>query len=92
LTVGSVKLPTIYHVEVYDKMQGVKQESVTFYGPGAQWNNNGINHNKVVIACYSPSNLGWFHYFTGYGMYRQVNGKNNTRIVRFIKSPVEYMY
>lgn len=92
LTVGSVQLPTIYHVEVYDKVQGVKQESVTFYGPGAQWGDNGVNHNKVVMACYSPSGVGWFHYFTGYGLNRQPIGKENTRIVRFIKSPVEYIY
>ena len=29
LTVGSVKLPTIYHVEVYDKMQGAPNGTTT---------------------------------------------------------------
>ena len=93
LQVGDVTLPVIYLAEVYNKLNGVKDEVVTFYGPGAQWNNNGINHNKLVMACYSPDEIGWFNRFSNNtGLWRQRNGKENTAIVRFIKSPVEYMY
>ena len=93
LQLDGVTLPVIYHAEVYNKLDGVKDEAVTFYGPGAQWNHNGVNHNKIVIACHSLDELGWFHRFTGgWGLWRQRNGKENTAIVRFIKSPVEYMY
>ena len=93
LQVDGVTLPTIYHAEVYNKLGGVKDEAVTFYGPGAQWNTQSINHNKMVIACHSPDELGWFHRFTGgWGLWRQRNGKENTAVVRFIKSPVEYIY
>ena len=35
LQVDGVTLPTIYHAEVYNKLGGVKDEAVTFYGPGA---------------------------------------------------------
>ena len=72
-----------------NKTNGVKDECVTFYGPGAQWGSGGVNHNKIVIACYSPENNGWFH---APGLRRQSIGKENSRIIRFIKSPVEYIY
>ena len=89
LFVGDVQLPELFHAEVYNKTNGVKDECVTFYGPGAQWGSGGVNHNKIVIACYSPENNGWFH---APGLRRQFIGKENSRIIRFIKSPVEYIY
>ena len=89
LFVGDVQLPELFHAEVYNKTNGVKDECVTFYGPGAQWGSGGVNHNKIVIACYSPENNGWFH---APGLRRQSIGKENSRIIRFIKSPVEYIY
>lgn len=89
LFLGDVQLPELFHAEVYNMTNGVKDECVTFYGPGAQWGSGGVNHNKIVIACYSPQNNGWFH---APGLRRQTIGKENSRIVRFIKSPVEYMY
>lgn len=89
LFVGYVQLPELFHAEVYNKTNGVKDECVTFYGPGAQWGSGGVNHNKIVIACYSPENNGWFH---APGLRRQSIGKENSRIIRFIKSPVEYIY
>lgn len=89
LFVGDVQLPELFHAEVYNKTNGVKDECVTFYGPGAQWGSGGVNHNKIVIACYSPENNGWFH---APGLRRQPIGKENSRIIRFIKSPVEYIY
>lgn len=92
LQLGTVALPKIIHCEIYNKKGGVKDESVTFYGPGAQWNNNGLNHNKVVFGCYSLSDTGWFNRYDAYGLHRQYIGKENSRILRFIKSPVEYIY
>ena len=92
LVADGLQLPVIYHAEVYDKIGGVKKESVTFYGPGAQWGGGGVNHNKIVFAAYSKENAGWFHAFGGWGLRRQTNGKENSRVVRLIKSPVEYMY
>lgn len=89
LFVGDVQLPELFHAEVYNKTNGVKDECVTFYGPGAQWGSGGVNYNKIVIACYSPENNGWFH---APGLRRQSIGKENSRIIRFIKSPVEYIY
>lgn len=89
LFVEDVQLPELFHAEVYNKTNGVKDECVTFYGPGAQWGSGGVNHNKIVIACYSPENNGWFH---APGLRRQFIGKENSRIIRFIKSPVEYIY
>lgn len=89
LFVGDVQLPELFHAEVYNKTNAVKDECVTFYGPGAQWGSGGVNHNKIVIACYSPENNGWFH---APGLRRQSIGKENSRIIRFIKSPVEYIY
>ena len=89
LFVGDVQRPELFHAEVYNKTNGVKDECVTFYGPGAQWGSGGVNHNKIVIACYSPENNGWFH---APGLRRQFIGKENSRIIRFIKSPVEYIY
>ena len=50
LVIDGITVPITYHFEVYDKMNGVKDEAVTFYGPGAQWGNGGINHNKILFG------------------------------------------
>lgn len=93
LVVDGVNVPITYHFEVYDKKNGERDEAVTFYGPGAQWNANGINHNKIMFGCYSTSS-GWFNAFVAGGEgFRETGGsENDTRILRFIKSPVEYIY
>ncbi len=93
LVIDGITVPITYHFEVYDKMNGVKDEAVTFYGPGAQWGNGGINHNKILFGCYSL-NSGWFNAFAtnGEGLRESGGGANDTRILRFIKTPVEYMY
>ena len=90
LQIGTVTLQTISHFEVYDKINGIKRESVTFYGPGAQWGSGGVNVDKFLFACYSPSGSGWYN--GSYGMQFNGGGPKDTRIVRFIKSPVEYIY
>ena len=73
-------------------------EPLVWYGPGAQWNNDGIQHdhyNAMLWATYSPSNgQGWFYNGTMKGLYPSKNGAgpNDTRLLRFKKSDVEYIY
>lgn len=75
-----------------------EHEPLTWYGPGAQWNNAGIVHsnhcNNILFAVHSPEGSGW--YINGgmanLYMVRNGAGNNDTRIVRFKKSPVEYVY
>lgn len=73
-------------------------EPLTWYGPGAQWNDAGIVHsnhcNNMLFSVHSPEGSGW--YINGgmanLYMIRNGAGNNDTRIVRFKKSPVEYVY
>ncbi len=75
-----------------------EHEPLTWYGPGAQWNNAGIVHsnhcNNILFTVHSPEGSGW--YINGgmanLYMVRNGAGNNDTRIVRFKKSPVEYVY
>ncbi len=90
LVLDGLQLPELYHFEVYDKINGQEQEAVTFYGPGSQWNNNGLNHNNILFGCYSPAGSGWFN--SNYGLQVNGGGPRDTRIFRFVKSPVEYIY
>lgn len=90
LKLGSISLPQTFHFEVYNKTNGDKKETITFYGPGAQWGVGGVNHNKMLFACYSPSGNGWYN--GTWGLQFNGGGPKDTRIVRFIKSPVEFTY
>ena len=42
----------------------VRRGGVTWYGPGAQWNSDGIKHsghyNNILFAVYSPQGSGWY--------------------------------
>ena len=73
-------------------------EAVTWYGPGAQWNDDGIRHsnhyNNILFSVHSPDGSGWFFAGSMAGLYLRENGagNNDTRILRFKKSPVEYIY
>lgn len=90
LKFGTITLPQTFHFEVFNKINGVKKESVTFYGPGAQWGESGVNHNKILFACYSANGNGWYN--GTWGLQFNGGGPKDTRIVRFIKSPVEFIY
>lgn len=92
LTIGEIQLPVTYHFEVYNLSGNEKNESVTFYGPGAQWNNNGINHNKILFTSHSANGSGWFNRFDAYGLVHNGGGPGDTRVLRLIKTPVEYIY
>ena len=65
---------------------------------GAQWDDSGIKHghyNAMLWATHSPNNgQGWFYNGTMAGLYPNKNGagSNDTRLLRFKKSDVEYIY
>lgn len=72
-------------------------EPVVWYGPAAQWNASGIYHghyNNILFTVYSPTGSGWYFNGSMAGLYLTKNGAgvNDTRILRFKKSPVEYIY
>jgi hypothetical protein len=72
-------------------------EPVVWYGPAAQWNASGIYHghyNNILFTVYEPGGKGWYFNGSMAGLYLTQNGagNNDTRILRFKKSPVEYIY
>lgn len=72
-------------------------EPVVWYGPAAQWNDSGIYHghyNNILFTVYEPGGKGWYFNGSMAGLYLTQNGagNNDTRILRFKKSPVEYIY
>lgn len=73
-------------------------EPLVWYGPGAQWNDEGIYHNghynNMLFAVHSPEGQGWFVAGGMGNLYLHKNGagNNDTRILRFKKSDVEYIY
>lgn len=93
LVIDGVNVPVTYHFEVYDKNNGLKGESVTFYGPGMQSNVNGIKHNSIMFGVYSTSS-GWYNEYVsnGGGLKESIGTENDTRVLRFVKTPPMYMY
>lgn len=92
ITIDGTVLPDLLHFEIYQKDSGVETgESITLYGPGDQWNDNGINTNSPLFACHSPG--GVREWMVKSGIMREHAGlANDTRVLRFIKTPVEYIY
>lgn len=97
LTVGTVTATDILYTGMWSP-DFPEYEPVTWYGPGAQWNADGIKHsshyNNILFAVHSPEGSGWYFNGTMAGLYLTKNGAGtkDTRIVRFKKSPVEYIY
>lgn len=97
ITVGTVALSDLIYIQMYNNAEQ-QYEPLVWYGPGAQWNDDGIQHdhyNAMLWATYSPSNgQGWFYNGTMAGLYPSKNGagSNDTRLLRFKKSDVEYIY
>lgn len=97
LTIGSVQASDLIYIGMWSP-DFPEHEAIVWYGPAAQWNSDGIKHsdhyNNILFGVYSPTGSGW--YMTGKmaGLYMTKNGAGNrdTRILRFKKSPVEYMY
>lgn len=98
VTVGQVKLSGLITIAMYSNGTASQNEPLVWYGSSAQWNDNGILHghyNNMLWAAYSPENgQGWF--FTGamnaYYATRNGAGSNDSRLLRFKKSDVEYIY
>lgn len=97
VSVGNVALPDLIYIGMFNASVS-EHEPLVWYGSSSQWDNNGIKHghyNNMLFAVSNPSTgQGWF--FTGAmnALYAAKNGggANNTRIVRFKKSDVEYVY
>lgn len=97
VTVGTVALSDLIYIQMYNNAEQ-QYEPLVWYGPGAQWDDSGIKHghyNAMLWATHSPSNgQGWFYNGTMAGLYPNKNGagSNDTRLLRFKKSDVEYIY
>ena len=97
VTVGTVSLTDLIYISMYNQSEA-EYEPLVWYGSSPQWNNDGINHghyNNLLIAVHNPSNgQGWFFVGGMGGLYPSKNsaGPNDTRILRFKKSDVEYIY
>lgn len=97
VTVGTVSLTDLIYISMYNQSEA-EHEPIVWYGSSPQWNNDGINHghyNNLLIAVHNPSNgQGWFFVGGMGGLYPSKNsaGPNDTRILRFKKSDVEYIY
>lgn len=96
VTVGSIALTDLIYIAMYNNAES-GYEPVVWYGPGTQWNDSGIKHghyNAMLFTVYSPEKKGW--YFNGamnaYYITQNGAGNNDTRILRFRKSDVEYIY
>ena len=88
---GDVQMPEMRFITV-SSLKNKGTEPLTIYGVGCQWNNDGINGNWLLIANYNPSTTGWLYRPTNGSLEHNGAAANNTRIVRFKKSDVEYIY
>ncbi len=97
IVVGSLQLTELISVGTWSP-DFPEHEAVTWYGPAAQWNADGIKHsnhyNNILFGVYSPEGSGWYIAGALANLYMMKNGAgaNDTRILRFKKSPVEYIY
>ena len=97
VSVGSVALPDLIYISMYNASVS-EHESLVWYGSSSQWNDSGINHghyNNMLFAVHNPeTGQGWYFNGSMGALHATKNGAgaNNTRIVRFKKSDVEYIY
>lgn len=97
LTVGSVQANDLLYMKMWSP-DFTDHEPLTWYGPGAQWNADGIQHaghyNNILFGVHSPEGSGWYIAGNMSALYMQKNGAGtkDTRVLRFKKSPVEYIY
>ncbi len=97
VVVGSVQATDLLYAAMWSP-DFPEYEPIVWYGPGAQWNADGIMHsnhyNNILFSVYSPEGSGWYFAGSMAGLYLNKNGAGNkdTRILRFKKSPVEYIY
>ncbi len=96
ITVGSIALTDLITIEMQSP-DFPEYEPIVWYGPGAQWNDTGIYHghyNNILWGVCSSEGSGWYLAGSMGGLYLTKNGAGNkdTRVLRFKKSAVEYMY
>lgn len=91
VTLGEGTMPEMRFITIRS-LKDKGTEPLTLYGVGCQWNGDGINHNWLLFANYNPSTTGWLYRPTNGSLEHNGAAANNTRIVRFKKSPVEYIY
>ena len=97
LTIGTLSLNDLLSVRMWSP-DFPSDEGITWYGPGAQWNADGIMHsnhyNNILFSVHSPEGSGWYINGGLGNMYMTKNGAGtrDTRILRFKKSDVEYIY
>lgn len=96
--VGSMTLSDVIYIQMYSP-DFPEYEPIVWYGTSAQWNADGIIHsghyNNLLFAMHSPqTGQGWYMAGTMSNLYLTKNGAGtkDTRIVRFKKSDVEYIY
>lgn len=97
IQVGALEISDLIYIAM-SSPDFPEHEPLVWYGPGAQWNSAGIMHNghynNMLFGVYSPAGDGWF-VSGGMGnlyMVRNGAGNNDSRILRFRKSDVEYIY
>lgn len=96
VTLGSVVMNDLFFMKMYEN-GNTDDEPLVFYGAGAQWDNSGVKHghyNNMLFASYSEDRKGWYFNGSMAGLYITPNGagNNDSRILRFRKSDVEYIY
>lgn len=94
--VDGLALPNLIFISMYNNAEQ-QYEPLVWYGSSAQWNDSGIKHghyNNMLFAVANPDGKGWFFNGTMEALYATENGAgpNDTRILRFKKSDVEYIY
>lgn len=97
IQVGSLELSDLIYIAM-SSPDFPEHEPLVWYGPGAQWNSAGIMHNShynnMLFGVHSPKGEGWFVTGGMLNLYMVKNGagNNDSRILRFKKSDVEYIY
>lgn len=97
INVGTMTLSNIIYIAMRSP-DFPDNEPLVWYGPGAQWNADGIQHaghyNNMLFSVFSPEGSGWYIAGGMENLYLHKNGagNNDTRILRFRKSDVEYIY
>lgn len=93
---GTLALPDLITIEM-SSPDFPEHEPIVWYGVSAQWNDAGIYHghyNNMLFGVCSPEGSGWYISGGMSNLYLHKNGAGtkDTRILRFRKSPVEYVY
>ncbi len=97
IQIGSITISDIIYIAMTSP-DFPEYEPLVWYGPAAQWNDSGILHsghyNNILFGVYSSTGEGWYMNGGMSNLYMMKNGASSydTRILRFKKSDVEYIY